>query len=190
MLFIMFDDQFEKQYADTQSRPHGRPLSSIGGLEPATLLNLQLAIYLFSFGGMCVTFGAHVTGFRIFHGCSWVFVWMSLFLRVRVWVHLLFISFKLPCGWPPCHNMAVRHIETFHIPRSSPSQSNAHWGQDPVFRMVNNNLGGGFFFFIFFWGRMSCFLWVFNQVVCSPNFLLMVSVCRLSIKWNHENNSL
>lgn len=68
MLFIMFDDQFEKQYADTQSRPHGRPLSSIGGLEPATLLNLQLAIYLFSFGG-CVQHLGHMSqGFESFMG--------------------------------------------------------------------------------------------------------------------------
>lgn len=151
MLFIMLDDQFEKQYADTHTETHThipkapkilKP-SAIGRrVEPATLLNLQLAIYFLG-----TTFGAHVTCYESYSTgasehtsiflsvlflflfylifffwflgltCGWV--WLCVFLCVWVRVHLLFISFKLPCGWPPCHNMAVHHIETFCIPHSS-----------------------------------------------------------------------
>lgn len=130
MLFIMPDDQFKKQYADThtvwgtvRAMPILKPTAIGRRVEPATLFSLQLAIYFLG-----ATFGAHVTFYELYstgafeQSSIFLFFFCFGFTCVAVWawvrVHLLFISFKLPCGWPPCHNMAVHHIETFCIPHS------------------------------------------------------------------------
>lgn len=128
MLFIILDDQFKKQYADTytvsdtvRAMPILKPPAIGCRVEPATLFSLQLAIYFWEqhlghilrvvFNGSCWAFEYFPVFFRFYVcGCKCVWAWVR--------VHLLFISFKLPCGWPPCHNMAVHHIETFCIPHS------------------------------------------------------------------------
>lgn len=66
MLFIMPDDQFKKQYADThrgtvRAMPILKPTAIGRRVEPATLFSLQLAIYFLG-----ATFGAHVTFYELY----------------------------------------------------------------------------------------------------------------------------
>lgn len=65
-----------------------------------------------------VAFNGCFSAYEYFPSVLFLFLcflfFICFFFGFCVWVrvHLLFISFKLPCGWPPCHNMAVHHIET------------------------------------------------------------------------------
>lgn len=91
MLFIMPDDQFKKQYADTHTvwgtvrdMPILKPTAIGRRVEPATLFSLQLAIYFLG-----ATFGAQVTFYELYSTGAFeqssIFMIFFFVLVLRVW---------------------------------------------------------------------------------------------------------